>query len=252
VAAIVLGLDCLLLLVMLFLVPCLPCLAAGLLFACVYLFARSPAVINMYAGRRSILFFVWLVLFVANVFPLGLQHLGVWGLSGPRDAPVRLYFSPSCPTCRQALADTSSMQLETIVYIPVAETMNDVTVIARMEKLLATGGTPRLSVGEALQRAQTDTKDISISEFIAVGLRVLRNRGQSLSAGASRIPFFTMEGLPGTLSIAPEQKLPDIPAGGDTVPGHAPFGGGFLNSRPTFGPASFQGCSQENGAEPCN
>ncbi len=252
-SALALAIDCLLLLIMLFIAPCLPCLVAGLLFAALYAIVRATVFHRERIRRRSILLLVWMVLFFANLFPLGLQYLGVWSLSGPADAPMRVYFSPSCPSCREALVDAAELPAGTLAYLPVAESLGDIRVIARMQKALS-GGEPAQTVDDALRQALADTSELSWTELADTGWRVLRNRAVALAAGAKRIPYFTMDGLPGRPSSATGE------AGArplDIVPNNdprqsSPFGGGFGDTRRPFGPDSFRGCGQEAGAQPCD
>ncbi len=252
-AALALAIDCLLLLIMLFIAPCLPCLVVGLLFAALYVIVRATVFSRERIRRRSILLVVWVVLFFANLFPLGLQYLGVWSLSGPADAPMRVYFSPSCPSCRQALADAEELPAGTLAYLPVAESLDDVRVIARMRAALA-GSEPAKSVDAALHQALADTSELSWAELADTGWRVLRNRAVALAAGAKRIPYFTMDGLPGQSSFGTNNagaRPLDIAPNNDSRL-ISPFGGGFGDTRRPFGPDSFRGCGQDVGAAPCD
>lgn len=250
----VLTVDAFLLLVMLFAVPCFPCLIAALIFAVVFFSVRLTVFSRRRVCGRSPLLLVWVVLFFANVFPLFMQFTGVWNISGPQDAPVRVFFSPSCPVCREALAEGAKLPYGVAAYIPVAEGLDDVPVLVRMRALLADD--PYLPVLDAMNAAQAESatglwSSVSWLEAARTGYQALRNRAYAMSAGATKLPFFIMDGKPqglglfsGGAAVPQSPVTPMPPIAVQPAPGALTL--------PDFGPESFLGCGQGASAEPCD
>ncbi|MCA1786716.1 MAG: hypothetical protein LC657_12130, partial [Desulfobacteraceae bacterium] len=51
----------------------------------------------------GILCMVWLLLFSANIFLLAKDSIPPWPVLGKNNAEIQVFFSPTCPACRQAV-----------------------------------------------------------------------------------------------------------------------------------------------------
>ena len=208
-AAVGLFRDILLLVLMFFTAPCISCLGAALLFALVFLCLRRPDTGSAarYGQERqrlnpSILFFVWLVLFLANIGAAANEKLGAWAIAGNEDSPRRVYFSPSCPACREAVRHLDGQA----AFIPLLEQEGDFDAIARMQVGLKAGG----SVFEALEQANTGSgkADLSLIEATLLRIRLLRNKGIVMGLGFEQIPLIMINGMPRLESPSSSQTPP--------------------------------------------
>lgn len=194
--------------------PCAACLVVAALIAGAFVAIpgeqrrdRQP--------RIPILLLVWGGLFFANGAALATERMGTWNLQGPENAPVTLYFSPSCPACRQAIAALAGAAPDTVAYRPVAENDDDILAIEQMRRSVEQGS----SVADALRQA-VDTPaapTMSLLEQARLRWKLLRNKARVLSTGADRLPVMLMAGMP-----------------------RLPFGHGADGSAPTSGTTSSQ------------
>ncbi|WP_035063939.1 hypothetical protein [Nitratidesulfovibrio termitidis] len=176
--------------------PCAACLVVAALIAGAFVAIPGEPRRDRQL-RISILLLVWGGLFFANGTALATERMGAWNLQGPDSAPVTLYFSPSCPACRQAIAALAGAAPDTVAYRPVAENDDDILSIEQMRRAVEQGA----SVADALRTAvdaPTASPGPAMSLFEQVRLRwkLLRNKARVLSSGADRLPVMLMAGMP--------------------------------------------------------
>lgn len=197
--------------------PCAACLVVAALIAGA--FVAIPGELRRDRQQRvSILLLVWGGLFFANGAALATERTGAWNLQGPDNAPVTLYFSPSCPACRQAIAALAGAAPDTVAYRPVAENDDDILIIEQMRRAVEQGA----SVADALHKvvdAPTTATNPAMPLFEQARLRwkLLRNKARVLSTGADRLPVMQIAGMP-----------------------RLPFGHGADGTPPASGPVSSQ------------
>ncbi|MGE9984062.1 hypothetical protein [Desulfovibrio sp. SGI.169] len=194
--------DICLLLLMALTAPCVSCLAAAVFFALTYLGFRQAEQRQAHRRgippRRSVLLLVWLLLFTVNVGAVARSQAAIWPITeGAEDAAVRMFFSPSCPSCREGI-DILSGHVD-VAFYPLAENDSDVYRVARMRRLLDTG----MSLAEALGQSLDVTPPRGLAalnpDLLWLRFRMLRNKAHVFSAGAQTVPFFEYHGLPGML-----------------------------------------------------
>lgn len=194
--------DICLLLLMALTAPCVSCLVAAVFFALTYLGFRQAeqrqARGRGHAPRRSVLLLVWLLLFTVNMGAVVRSHAAIWPITeGAEDATVRMFFSPSCPSCREGI-DILSGHVD-VAFYPLAENDNDVYRVAQMRRLLDTGA----NLADALSRSLNVTPPRGLAalspDLLWLRFRMLRNKAHVFSAGAQTVPFFEYHGLPGML-----------------------------------------------------
>lgn len=119
--------------------PCVNCLIVAALLGgfawCLALQAKS--------GLR-ILCFVWLLLFSANLLSMARDGISPWPVLGENDAEIRVFFSPSCPACRQAVEDLLNRPdlIARSAFYPLAKDAGDRRRIALLSRNLARGMAP--------------------------------------------------------------------------------------------------------------
>lgn len=187
--------DCFLLLLMSLTSPCLACMGAAVFLAVVF-YALYRAHAEQHGAKhpsRSRLLAVWLLCLVAAlvVTVKELSAPGPW--HGPEDAPMRIYFSPHCPACLQALEAAASSPLP-VAYYPVAVDLDEVKVILAMEEDLAKG-VPLL---DSLRKVRADPpRELRLSpRSLSVLWQILRNRADVLALGKGSVPLILINGVP--------------------------------------------------------
>ena len=202
--ALCLAVDCLLLMVMIFIAPCLSCLGAALFLGLLFLLLR-PTPQGWFTGqsRPSALFIIWGLLFVANGAAVLNEQLGTWVIHGAEHSERRVYFSPSCPACKDAVAAFATGA----AFVPVMKDESDFAAIVRLEDGLRNG----LSLQDAFSASLSGPEpDISLARNLRLRLRLLRNKADILRLGFDKLPLIMINGLPQSLRGA-DAKPPQRP-----------------------------------------
>jgi hypothetical protein len=122
--------------------PCLSCLIVALLFALTAL-GGLAAFPSFRRGSFYTALILWLIAFVPVAINAAKEiYLQPWAIYGPADAPVRIFFSPTCPACAAAaekILDDPALA-ERTRFIPVAKNDEDARRLAR----LMANGSPAL------------------------------------------------------------------------------------------------------------
>ncbi len=189
--------DCALLALMLVTAPCLSCLGAAACIGLLFFILRRPEQGWFGAAPRPpLLLFLWAGLFVAAASDAGTEALGRWSLYGPVDAERRVYFSPSCPACRDAVAVFAG----NAVFIPVLERDEDFVAIAGMQSALVRGRSITEALADGLQGRG---HELSVGQALLLRLRLLRNKAEVLRLGFDKLPLLMVNGMP--QSLRPER-----------------------------------------------
>lgn len=172
--------DTLLFLLMAFTIPCAACICVGILIFLLWfvLWLKSER-------RMSKVATVWLLMATVNAVSLFSSFAPLFPVQGDNEAPVSVYFSPSCDACASLIATYQGA--EDVAFYPVAENPGDVL---RIIALMDTQGT--LTERIRLSRSSTNAR-FSFSIY----LKVLFNRLHVLKAGGKVLPFIQTQGLAG-------------------------------------------------------
>lgn len=208
-----------LLLLMAVTAPCVSCLIVACFFAMIYAgfrqaAQRSRSGLPADKPGRSLLLALWALLFIVNTGTALRTRADVWAITdNSNEASVRMFFSPSCPSCQEGIALLSGHV--DVAFYPLAENEADIHTVARMLRLMDNGA----SLSEALTKA----KDIAAPSGMAatapdmlLRLRMLRNKAHVFMAGSQTVPFFEYHGLPAMLKKNTKQQagqasLPQAP-----------------------------------------
>lgn len=192
-AALALCADAVLLIIMLGTASCIACLGAAFFMGLLFLVLRRHAYSKTAPDPGpSFIFLAWAGLFIAAVASAGTEHIGPWQMHGPENAERRIYFSPSCPACRDAVTVFAG----NAAFIPVAERESDYDAIYRMNLAIKNGKT----LVDALRAANKGTEAEPFSlETLFVRFRLLRNKAEVLGLGFDRLPLIMVNGMPRNL-----------------------------------------------------
>lgn len=191
-AFVAVALDCVFLFWMAVSMPCLNCLIAALLFFALFV---TLALGSSSARLPSLVLAVlWLTLFTPNVFAAGQELAGPWRITGEAQAPVQVYFSPSCPSCREALKGLLMGGAQNLGFYPVAETEDDVKRLLQLRRELQKGA----SFPSAFARSRDPNKvpEPGFLENLSLRAGLFRNKMALSRMGAQRIPVIVMHGIP--------------------------------------------------------
>ena len=189
-------LDAALLLVMFFTGPCVNCLVAGIFFGLTAFAARpAPGGWFLEAPPQPLLLTLWLGLFLGNVVLAVNESVPYLALGNTARQEVRLFFSPSCPTCREALV---ALGPEAALY-PILEQEGDLEAILRLSALLDA----QVPMSEAVARCRDPGEpvpELSLLRRLILEIHLLRNKILLLRQGVDSLPLIQINGLPGAVS----------------------------------------------------
>ncbi len=225
--------DCLLLGWMALTLPCVNCMIAGALFALILFFqvrAQDPSFPLRKNGYGLLL--AWLLLFSPCAFSATSELLAQpWPILGSPDAPVRLFFSPTCPACKDAVQTTLKNDSSFIAFIPIAEHDGDEALIQELRNRLLASKKP----AESLRRFFEEIDDIHPKRPPRLDLRfrLYRNKMALYRYNAEKVPVTVVVG-------AAQRENPDGKTGQAANP-DSPFSLSGVNG--------FRGCSDKPGEE---
>ncbi len=193
-------------------------------------------------GLNICLMIIWSGFCLAALALAATESMGSWQLAGPQNADRRIYFSPSCPACRDAVTAFAN----SAAFIPVAEKDSDNAVVYAMHQAIEKGST----LVEALEAVMRATENGTLPEppfpdAVTIRLKLLRNKVEVLRLGVDTLPLILIKGMPRT-------PPPDNGAGtGRTA---SPYGGGVSRNPASLPPeltAPVDSCGDSN-REPCD
>ncbi len=209
-----------LLLLMAVTAPCVSCLIVACFFAMIYAgfrqaAQRSRSGLPADKPGRSLLLVLWVLLLIVNTGTALRTQADVWAITdNSNEASVRMFFSPSCPSCQEGIALLSGHV--DVAFYPLAENEADIHTVARMLRLMDNGA----SLSEALTKAKDIAAPTGMAatapDMLLLRLRMLRNKAHVFMAGSQTVPFFEYHGLPAMLKKNTKQQagqasLPQAP-----------------------------------------
>ena len=209
-------LDAILLIIMFFTAPCLDCLIVA---ACMGL-----CLLSLQLSRDggippkkgyTILLSIWFGLLLANGVLAANENIPPYIIEGEDSTEIRLFFSPSCPACREAI---KTMGSKAALY-PVEEQDGDFEAILRLEALLKD---PNIPYEEALRKCQdplAPVPEITFLRSLELRIQLLRNKAAVFRQGFRALPLIEINGMPG---FVPAEK--NIPQPAAPVPAVPPAG----------------------------
>ena len=212
IAACILSLDCLLLVVMLLTAPCASCLVAATLFACIYWAFRLSAIKTRPGKQRDFSFLLlgWLVLFVANIGVVANTSVSVWTLvpASPKEQSLgNVYFSPSCPACRQLVQQMNPQDARRMNWFPVAEQEEDIAAIYAMQHAIEQGASIRQAFNSAYEAPALGILEHFRPSLLLLQLRLYSNKAHVLRSGGV-LPLVEIQGTPSIL-LGKNQETPN-------------------------------------------
>ncbi|MFI3272681.1 MAG: hypothetical protein R3Y11_11375 [Pseudomonadota bacterium] len=242
--------DVVLLVLMAFTAPCTNCLGVAVLFAFTFWLFRKENEFQSTASfvssqnspdvprGHSYLLCIWGLFFFANGLAAINERMEPWIIHGAENAPMRIYFSLSCPSCREAIR-TYAVSATSIAFLPVAEDDADLYAIATLQEELQSGKNFFPAFRYATNES-TVKKELSLVEYTMLQWQLLRNKVRFYASGSTTLPLIQMHGMPKNRAVTPSASA--VSSGNSVRPaGHIPMGTAL----------HFEGCDEGPQAVPC-
>lgn len=258
--------DVVLLALMAFTAPCTNCLIVAALFAVTFWLFRgedefqntTSFVSNQNTtgpSDCSYLLCVWTLFFFANCLAAVNERMEPWIIHGPDNAPMRIYFSPSCPSCREAIR-TYATSGTSIAFLPVAEDDADIYAIATLQEELEQGKNFFPAFRYATNESNVK-KELPWGTYLHLQWQVLRNKVRFYASGSTTLPLIQMHGMPkrktASQSVSPSNNIHDATAPiSPLTPNMSGGQSSVSDSAIPMGTAlQFEGCGEGPQAPPC-
>jgi hypothetical protein len=194
-------LNMIFLLIQVLLWPCASCLIVAVLFGAVMAAALFPEKIKW--ARRILA--VWFLLFAFNGIAVAKESLAPWPIYGKKDAAVRLFFSPTCPSCQTMMNSLLSKTdvLPRMALFPISKSSEDTKRIMILDDLLRKG----VPLPEAMIHYQKiEGMDIQQStNYVRIVFNTFKNLMALSRLGVTHVPYLS-SGMPfwsETAKVAP-------------------------------------------------
>lgn len=191
--------------------PCLYCLIQSVIaFAAIGIYVYSQGILRRFTVQAVMGLFVVLLSMNAGFYLRDTSS--PWPLAGDESAKVHIYFSPSCKSCSQLMAQFA---LESdIAWHPVAEYPEDIAFVAEMQKFISQG----VHIADAYQIVLSDPPKGRLAHmdprYIRLQYHLWKNEAHLVRSGTNLLPHLEFYGIPAFLENRPKSnffKLPGNP-----------------------------------------
>ena len=210
-------LDAILLVIMLFTAPCLDCLVVAAIMALCACTLVPWAKSTRTFAALSLLIPVWFGLFLANSVLSVNEQVSDYTIGTTTNRDIRLYFSPSCPACREAVRTLG----DRAALYPVEEKEGDFESILIMEQLLREGLSPIVALEQSLL-GDRPAPALSLSDRAALSMQLLRNKAAVMRQGFRALPLIQINGMPKG-AVVEKERPATVPNASRDVFGDAPL-----------------------------
>ena len=159
--------------------PCSECLLVGFLWG----------LVGLLTIPRELVVKLWAVLFLAAVAMMAKELIKPWPVYGGQDAAVKVFFSPSCPHCRETIDNlmAGGIQGEDVAFYPVALEDKDCQRVAQFQQTFGAS----LNLWRALQACWEDPKPCALGfwEWLRLRLGLMRNQLVLARMGVRQVPL---------------------------------------------------------------
>lgn len=200
----VLFVDAILLIVLAFISPCLSCMVVGLFFALLWMgtvyyaeFSRSVK-----AGLTPIML-IWFMFFSGNTINIAGEFMGPVPVYGEKNADIHVFFSPSCPACKEMVAEVVESSKESLALYPVKIAPEDIKGVCAFKCVYGDSN----DIGQALNACYSMDCEEDTSFFANLRLQFITWRNQSFLAnmGQKSVPVMVTNQM-----VVKKEKKPSL------------------------------------------
>ena len=172
--------------------PCFSCLVVGLLWGILFILDLKWKREDNFDSKK-ILVGIWGLLFFTVATSAIKDIITPWPIYGKPDAPIKIFFSPTCPACKKAVQEILEKGLidkNKIALFPVAKNEEDKNRICLLQCSLR-GDNKNKDLPLALNRCwQPECTPISVGlwDKLRLNFNLFRNRLALVKMGINHIP----------------------------------------------------------------
>jgi hypothetical protein len=198
--------------------PCSECLVVGLIWGML-------ALLEM---RESIPVKIWSTVFLVALVLMGKEMLRPWPVYGNSDAPVKVFFSPSCPACRTEIAKllvAGATEPSHVAFFPVALSDEDFHRVNLFQHVLDN----TWNIDRAFQSCWSGNDQVKVGwqRWLEVRLGLARNELILARMGFRKIPLV----ISGFVNSGKDEGAGDCDLGRNHDCAEAPGGISLLSTK---------------------
>lgn len=191
--------DIIFLAAMSFMAPCLSCLiVAALIFLLAVLSLLDVRKDSLPTTTKAIHYSLvaWMIFASPNTLNVASELLGPSPIHGTAKAPIKIFFSPTCPACKDMVVEVMESSPDNVALYPVGKDQVD------MEKICALSC--KYEESENIQLALDACwsgdcqKEMSILEQTALSIKLWRNKIHLAKMGKDSVPVMITQMIPET------------------------------------------------------
>jgi len=168
--------------------PCFSCLVVGLLWGILFILDLKWKREDNFDSKK-ILVGIWGLLFFTVATSAIKDIITPWPIYGKPDAPIKIFFSPTCPACKKAVQEILEKGLidkNKIALFPVAKNEEDKDRICLLQCSLQNKDLP-LALNKCWQPKCTPIS-VGLWNILRLNFNLFRNRLALAKMGIDRIP----------------------------------------------------------------
>ena len=189
----VIALDCALLLVLAFSAPCMSCMIVGGLFFLLGLliFLESDKALQSRAFQAVLV--TWAICLAPNVINATGELVGPQPIYGEKTADVKVFFSPSCPSCKDVVKEIVKQDNSVALY-PVDKSFKDLKQICLLNRTYENTG----EINEALENCWSTNcgkEKLSTFQQLKLSFQTWCNKSYLAKLGKDSVPVIVSQSL---------------------------------------------------------
>ncbi len=196
-AATFLFIDVFFLILMSFMAPCLSCLiVAGLFFIMTLLayYDVNHALSSFLSKAVPACIVAWAIFFSPNALNVLAEQLGPSPIHGVAKSPIKIFFSPTCPACKDMVIEVIEANPGQVALYPVGKGRIDMKKICALKCRYEDSG----DINMALDACWSGDcrEDLSVLEQLRLSLMVWRNKTHLVKMGKDSVPVMIAQVVP--------------------------------------------------------
>jgi hypothetical protein len=197
------AIDSVLLLVLLVLLPCTSCLLVGAIIFGISTILYFQNIIT--SNKIKIVSSLWIVFFVINIIFVGKSLVEPWAIYGDNNAEVKIYFSPTCESCKDAVIEAIESSPTKIALYPIAKNDKDFDLVNILACNMELNHNPKECIENCLQK-ENKVNDKKTIDSVILAFNLFRNKLALLSMNVTEVPLV----MTNKFFIAKSPETPDL------------------------------------------
>jgi hypothetical protein len=195
--------DSILLLILLVLLPCTSCLFVGAIIFGISTVLYFQNIIT--CNKIKIVGSLWIIFFAINLVFVGKSFVQPWAIYGNNNAEVKIYFSPTCESCKKTVIEAIESSPSNIALYPIAKNEKDYDLVNILACNIQKNHNPKECIENCLQD-ESQVKDHNTFDSLMLTFNLFKNKLALLSMNVTEVPLV----MTNKFFVAKSQEVPSL------------------------------------------